>query len=177
MRDQQPAGGRERRALRLSPGQRGRGLPGCFDLAASRVCLPTLEPLPGPSCLPLLRVSGARPAPPPLSCRFSHVSDEVTENSLSCRTGAAADSEMLQLLKLGARCAPGLQPSKPGTRRLQSSRGPHDSRCFRAWLCLTLPTLGAPLPALGFRVDCPWLASSGTAGRVCPARSEGRRKG
>lgn len=42
---------------------------------------------------------------------------------------------MLPLLRLGAQSAPKVQPSKPGTRRLQSSRGPRGSRPIRSWLC------------------------------------------
>lgn len=162
--------------LRLSPGQRGRGLPGCFGLAVSRVCPPFNLRQVLPVCRGSVSLEPDQSLQP-LSRRLSDVSDEVTENSLSCRAEAAADSEMLQLLKLGARCAPKLRPSKPGTRCLQSSRGPRSSRPLRAWLCLTLPTLGAPPPALGVPGGLSVACLFRDSGRVCPAWSEGRKRG
>lgn len=103
--------------------------------------------------------------PPPLYNSLSDVSDEVAENFLSGCAGARVGSEMLPPLMLGRRdfgVPRSLQPSNPGTRCLQSSRGlscfpiagnrkgDNSDRLLLARLSASrLPTLRTPLPSFG----------------------------
>lgn len=126
--------------------------------------LSTPRPPPDPSRLPLLGVSGAGRASPPLSRRLSDVSNEVAENSFSRRAGTAADSETLQLLRAGS-------PERPGTAALEDPDPPPLK--FPRASRLRAPSLQAVLHATnswrsaarsrGSGWDCPRLASSGTA--------------
>lgn len=70
---------------------------------------------------------------------------------------------MLQLLKLGARCAPELQPQRLGPAAFKVLAGPAAPGPFAPGCASRYQLLEPRCPLSGFLVDCPWLASSGTA--------------
>lgn len=165
-----------------------RGLPGWFrGLTASGVSS-TSRSTRILSLSASLSLCASHLPPQPLSTRLSDVSNEVAKNFLSGRAGAPAVSETLPPLTLGPRLQRPreLAALTPGTRYLQSSRGPRCSPIAVTRMGTTATVSSSPeylprahqlleprCPLSGVWFDCLSAASSRTAASPAPGVERG----